>query len=87
MDIERENQKTVDEYKNSGTHITHCCAKHGCKYSYECPVVDKVAEQAYPCPYCRPTSTLKEDAEALREEIAWSESLEARGFKLYDEEY
>lgn len=33
-----------------GVHRTHCCKKHGCKYSYEyCPVVLGHIKQDYKC--------------------------------------
>lgn len=36
-----------------GTHVTHCCDQHGCKYGDEdCPVVLKTHPQAYPCETC-----------------------------------
>ena len=36
-----------------GTHQSHCCVKHGCKYGDEdCPVVLKLIKQSYPCEYC-----------------------------------
>lgn len=32
---------------------THCCLRHGCKYSHaNCPVVQGRQEQAYPCERC-----------------------------------
>jgi hypothetical protein len=35
-----------------GTHITHCCARHGCKYgNSDCPVV-KGASQKFMCEEC-----------------------------------
>lgn len=75
-------------YVRVGTHTSHCCAKHGCKYDGDttgvCPVFDGVAEQEYACPYCEPSSALKAQVEALQEEIAWSEKLEARGIKIYE---
>jgi hypothetical protein len=38
---------------NPGTHRTHCCAKHGCKYgSPGCPVVSGELVQDYPCEVC-----------------------------------
>ena len=31
----------------------HCCDLHGCKYGYEdCPVVEGIQKQAYPCEDC-----------------------------------
>lgn len=33
-----------------GTHATHCCKRHGCKYGDEdCPVVLGTAQQEYAC--------------------------------------
>src|SRR5471030_2357389 len=38
---------------NIGVHTSHCCARHGCKYSNdECPVVLGTHKQAYPCEFC-----------------------------------
>ena len=34
-------------------HLTHCCKKHGCKYSDpNCPIAYGDEEQVYPCPDC-----------------------------------
>lgn len=39
--------------KNPGTHATHCCAIHRCKYGEEdCPVVSHEIEQVYTCEWC-----------------------------------
>lgn len=36
-----------------GTHASHCCVLHGCKYGdKECPVVNGSAEQLYLCETC-----------------------------------
>lgn len=36
-----------------GTHQSHCCLKHGCKYGDEdCPVVFELIKQDYPCEFC-----------------------------------
>lgn len=38
---------------NPGTHRSHCCARHGCKYgSPGCPVVSSELVQDYPCEVC-----------------------------------
>jgi hypothetical protein len=38
---------------NPGTHRSHCCMRHGCKYSsLECPVVLGQLEQDHPCEAC-----------------------------------
>jgi len=38
----------------TGTHVTHCCAAHGCKYGEDntCPVVLRTHKQQYPCEEC-----------------------------------
>lgn len=44
--------------KDDGTHVAHCCAKHGCKYIGDwdsekwCPVVEGVAEADGSCELC-----------------------------------
>jgi hypothetical protein len=39
--------------KDYGVHIEHCCKKHGCKYgNKDCPVINGIAEQKYPCESC-----------------------------------
>lgn len=44
-----------EEHANIGTHTTHCCAKHGCKYgNTDCPVANNVIKQVYPCEDCIP---------------------------------
>lgn len=68
--------------KNIGTHRTHCCAQHGCKYSYEsdCPVETGVITQEYRCEYCSSVSdaekALKEAKKAIRKAHKLSEKLE-----------
>lgn len=37
-----------------GVHRTHCCTQHGCKYgNVECPVVQGLVKQEFPCESCR----------------------------------
>lgn len=75
------------EFKNIGTHETHCCLRHGCKYGYpegECAVEAKAVVQSGACPYCESTELLKSKIAELNEELKWSESLEARGLTIYD---
>lgn len=41
------------KYEHIGVHRTHCCLEHGCKYGEEdCPVVNKLVVQTYPCYDC-----------------------------------
>lgn len=47
--------KLIDDslVRNYGTHGTHCCAEHGCKYgNIDCPVVSCVMTQNYKCEEC-----------------------------------
>ncbi len=42
-----------------GTHVSHCCVLHGCKYLHpqddtKCPVVTRQYAQEYPCESCGP---------------------------------
>jgi CheY-like chemotaxis protein len=43
-----------DEYAHDGTHATHCCDKHGCKYGHDkdCPVESGRVKQENPCENC-----------------------------------
>lgn len=48
---------------NVGTHSSHCCKKHGCKYSDEdCPVQFGHIIQDYPCEWCNDPHTQYMDA-------------------------
>lgn len=42
--------KLIERY---GTHSSHCCSDHGCKYgNKDCPVTLGLIEQEYPCEDC-----------------------------------
>lgn len=70
--------------KNIGTHVTHCCLRHGCKYSEEeCPVETGVNEQEFACPYCTSSSTLETRIKEIEEELEWSRGLEAKGIRIF----
>lgn len=70
--------------KNIGTHVTHCCLKHGCKYNEdECPVTKGEHIQEFACEYCTSSTTLKARLAELEEELEWSLKLEARGLHIY----
>lgn len=76
--------------KNVGTHISHCCAMHGCKYRDEdCPVALNTEEQTQACPYCTSSRTLSVRMEQMEKELEWSKKLEAKGFIVFgdDEDY
>lgn len=71
-----------------GTHQSHCCARHGCKYGKEdCAVETGQVEQSYPCEQCHSSKHLKKEIAQLQEELAWAEKLESRGLSPfgYDE--
>jgi hypothetical protein len=73
-----------------GTHIGHCCARHGCKYRNEdCPVEKGTHEQTQACESCTSSATLEARIKSLQKELAWSKGLEAKGFRIhgYDEDY
>lgn len=55
-----------------GTHVTHCCKFHGCKYGDDdrCPVENLSHQQEYPCEFC-PT---EEDVRAAEKELAQMKS-------------
>lgn len=39
--------------KEIGVHQGHCCVTHGCKYGDDdCPVVNKIVVQDFPCEDC-----------------------------------
>lgn len=65
---------------NIGTHVTHCCERHGCKYGEDetCPVVQKKNNQEYPCEDCQNPWDLREKIAALKEELTWTEELAYR---------
>lgn len=61
-----------------GTHVTHCCLRHGCKYSWkkaECPVEQGTHKQQYPCEYCESPTELEERIAMLQEELLFVRSL------------
>jgi hypothetical protein len=43
-----------------GTHLSHCCLMHGCKYGDDtCPVENDTAKQDHPCEDCTPIADLE----------------------------
>lgn len=68
----------LSDYERPGTHITHCCEIHGCKYNKECPVEDKVAIQAYLCEYCRTPEELRQEISDLQAQLEWVVALETK---------
>lgn len=75
-------------YKNVGTHETHCCKRHGCKYGYGvCPVADGATVQRYACEYCVSVRSLETKIANLQEELEWSKTLENRGLVVDDNDF
>jgi hypothetical protein len=73
---------------NIGTHQTHCCKQHGCKYGYkneECPVEAGTVEQEQACESCKSSALIDAQIRALQAEREWSVSLESKGIKIYDD--
>ncbi len=73
-----------------GSHITHCCGKHGCKYGKDdCPVEQKEYAQKYACEYCVSSETLERKIQYLQEELEWNEQLKTLGIVVedYDDVY
>lgn len=75
------NGKTV---KNRGTHIGHCCLKHGCKYGddytseYYCPVTAGEDDQEYPCEYCPDNEEqILDQIKDLEQELEFARKLKA----------
>lgn len=64
---------------NVRTHVTHCCALHGCKYGYKsnCPVVAGEHAQEFRCEECPTVAELKQQMEELKVELAFAEKLVA----------
>lgn len=65
--------------KNVGTHITHCCHLHGCKYYLPddeyCPVEAGELAQEYPCEYCHTEEELEETILSAAQELKFIRSL------------
>lgn len=62
----------LDNNTNSdGTHVTHCCIHHGCKYgSDNCPVVTGRLAQEYDCEVCyEQKSEHKKLIDEMRQEL------------------
>jgi len=46
---------------SKNVHTEHCCKDHGCKYNdNDCPIVNGVQKQSYPCEECEPKTFPKE---------------------------
>lgn len=72
---------------NIGTHQSHCCAKHDCKYGDDdCPVFSGDVIQDFACPFCLSTSYLDKEIARLQDERAWSQKLEERGLTVSGDE-
>lgn len=60
-----------------GTHASHCCVIHGCKYGQDeaCVVAMKVTQQDYLCEECISIQEAEELIAELKEQIALAKSL------------
>lgn len=54
---------------NIGTHTSHCCKFHGCKYGdgKRCPVENLSHQQEYGCEFCPTEEDIRETEERLAE--------------------
>ena len=54
---------------NIGTHTSHCCKFHGCKYGDgdQCPVESETHAQEGPCEFCPTAEDIRETEERLFE--------------------
>lgn len=70
-------EKEAFREREIGTHVTHCCAMHGCKYGrkHYCPVELKTHKQEYPCEYCVDVKEAEEQIAQLQTEINFVRSL------------
>lgn len=70
---------TVDR---RGTHITHCCVLHGCKYGdSDCPVATEDAVQEYACEWCPTEDSIREAEDRLATVKREVEKLASIGIK------
>lgn len=71
----------IDSIPNkAGTHVTHCCGKHGCKYGdSDCAVKTGEYTQMYACSYCQSVETIQGKITALTKELQWTLLLAERG--------
>lgn len=69
--------------KNVGTHLTHCCSLHGCKYygNEECPVTNG-QDQVYPCERCQSENVILEQMFELQKELNHTLELKKRGMRF-----
>lgn len=74
-----EAEKEEYRLREIGTHVGHCCARHGCKYGDEenCPVENKSHKQDHPCESCVDVADAEAQIRELQEEIAFTRSLSA----------
>lgn len=82
-----ENKNPIKVVKNVGTHITHCCEIHGCKYILPedeyCPVETREIMQEFPCEMCPDDETeVMEQIKSLSDELALIRKLRELRTKL-----
>lgn len=81
--FEQLGEKPTDEEREAfqereiGTHVSHCCARHGCKYGdgKYCVVEQKTHKQEYPCEQCVDIDEAEAEIKSLQEEIEFVRSL------------
>lgn len=63
-----------------GSHPSHCCEQHGCKYGddEDCPVFTSQVEQTGYCPFCVNVDDAKAKIAKLEKEIEWSLNIQKR---------
>jgi hypothetical protein len=72
-----EAEKADAKAREIGTHVSHCCERHGCKYGEGeyCAVESKTHKQDYPCEFCVDIADAEAQIEHLKEEINFVQSL------------
>lgn len=78
-EVPTEAEKEAFRIREIGTHVSHCCERHGCKYGdgEDCAVQSKRHKQDYPCESCVDIAEAEADIKNLLEEIAFRKSLSA----------
>lgn len=72
-----EEEREVFREREIGTHVSHCCARHGCKYGdgKYCAVEAKHHKQDHPCEQCVDVDEAEAEIKELQEEIEFVRSL------------
>lgn len=72
-----EEDRVMFREREIGTHVGHCCARHGCKYGdgKYCAVEQKTHNQDHPCEQCVDINEAEAEIKSLQEEIEFVRSL------------